>query len=533
MSKSVVVLCLSGRRRTVKFTPNFTIVQILEEVCKKENLDPACHELRNGRSVVDRSLPWRYTNLPNNAKLELFESKQTEGVSDVRIAVQLDNGHRLQGTFSSPSTLLAIVQNFSEEIKKQLPEEHLKTPSVVYMRQEITGEELLSKSTLRQLGIVKGSALLRLSYKEQEASTSDQSSSHKSSDPPPSCSSQPPVVEKKSSEPKVFKNSDDLKNINKEDAPKPASPSDPPITENSSVSSMSVGSVYKSTSDASMMSLPDIVSDPDTADVKEQPSTSKVSEDGNSTTKRIKTEESESPEETSYQVDLSNFKFPEESKGQSLYDSASCSYNESALSEPCDRQEVLFLEKGRNTQSNEEVDDKFFEVTVEDVRNMMADLQQERKKHESKELLTEEIRKARRLEKASKYPKVIVRVIFPSRHVLQAMFNPLETMKELYAIVEEHVSQSFYLYTSPPKEILKDKTVTLFEAGFAPAARVYISANASSTQLLQESSLEKLEDADVANMSLACVFKIPNKTTAATSKNKEEKLKKFLKIGKS
>ncbi|XP_078480981.1 tether containing UBX domain for GLUT4 isoform X2 [Ciona intestinalis] len=533
MSKSVVVLCLSGRRRTVKFTPNFTIVQILEEVCKKENLDPGCHELRNGRSVVDRSLPWRYTNLPNNAKLELFESKQTENVSDVRIAVQLDNGHRLQGTFPSLSTLLTIVQNFSEEIKKQLPEEYLKTPSVVYMRQEITGEELLSKSTLRQLGIVKGSALFRLSYKEQKASTSDQSSSQKFSDPPSSSSSQFPIVEKKSSEPKLFKISDDLKNINKEDAPKPTSQSDIPTPENSSVSSMSVGSVYKSTSDASMMSLPDVMSYLDAADFKEQPSTSKVSEDGNSTTKRIKTEESDTPEETSYQFDLSNFKFPEESKGQSLYDSASCSYNESALSEPCDRQEVLFLEKGRNTQSNEEVDDKFFEVTVEDVRNMMADLQQERKKHESKELLTEEIRKARRLEKASKYPKVIVRVIFPSRHVLQAMFNPLETMKELYAVVEEHVSQSFYLYTSPPKEILKDKTVTLFEAGFAPAARVYISCDASSTQLLQESSLKKLEDADVANMSLACVFKIPNKTTAATSKNREEKLKKFLKIGKS
>uniref|UniRef100_H2Z5Z9 UBX domain-containing protein n=1 Tax=Ciona savignyi TaxID=51511 RepID=H2Z5Z9_CIOSA len=297
---------------------------------------------------------------------------------------------------------------------------------------------------------------------------------------------------------------------------------------------MSVESVYRSMSDASMTSVPEIeMSQQDERTITEEPASSKVSDSDPSTSQRVKVlKVNRRNEEFSNQYDFSNFKFPDESKGQVLYDdTASCSYNESELSQSCPRQEVLYMEQGKHVQSNGgNEDDDFFEVTIDDVRKMMADLKHGREEHDSKELLTEELRKTRKLERASKYPKVMIRLVFPSRHILQAVFNPLETIKELYALVQEYVAKPFYLFTTPPKTMLKDQSVTLFDAGFAPAARVYVSSDDLTGELLKESSLRLVQDSAAANLCLASVFKIP-KQAMMSSKCKEEKLKKFLKIG--
>ena len=45
----------------------------------------------------------------------------------------------------------------------------LEHPTILYMRQEVVGENALREKTLRQLGLIKGRAILRLLDKQAEA----------------------------------------------------------------------------------------------------------------------------------------------------------------------------------------------------------------------------------------------------------------------------------------------------------------------------------------------------------------------------
>uniref|UniRef100_A0A8C0FVS2 ASPSCR1 tether for SLC2A4, UBX domain containing n=1 Tax=Bubo bubo TaxID=30461 RepID=A0A8C0FVS2_BUBBB len=61
------------------------------------------------RSVLDLSLQWRFARLPNNAKLEMVPDRLSHARErPVRIALQLDDGSRLQDTFHFGFTFLLI-----------------------------------------------------------------------------------------------------------------------------------------------------------------------------------------------------------------------------------------------------------------------------------------------------------------------------------------------------------------------------------------------------------------------------------------
>ncbi|XP_073166773.1 tether containing UBX domain for GLUT4 isoform X4 [Lepidochelys kempii] len=75
----------------------------------------------------------------------------------------------------------------------------------------------------------------------------------------------------------------------------------------------------------------------------------------------------------------------------------------------------------------QDLPDEFFEVTVDDVRKRLAQLQSERKRLEEAPLMTKSLREAQMKEKLEHYPKVVLRVQFPDRHVLQGFFRPNET----------------------------------------------------------------------------------------------------------
>ena len=67
---------------------------------------------RHGRKTLDVTLSVRYANLPNNAKLELVKSEQSREESEVLIALQLENGERLQQSFSPGTTLWEILAHW-------------------------------------------------------------------------------------------------------------------------------------------------------------------------------------------------------------------------------------------------------------------------------------------------------------------------------------------------------------------------------------------------------------------------------------
>lgn len=51
------------------------------------------------------TLSVRYANLPNNCKLELIKAEKSRVEQEVVIALQLENGERLQGSFLPTITL--------------------------------------------------------------------------------------------------------------------------------------------------------------------------------------------------------------------------------------------------------------------------------------------------------------------------------------------------------------------------------------------------------------------------------------------
>uniref|UniRef100_A0A2K6K074 ASPSCR1 tether for SLC2A4, UBX domain containing n=1 Tax=Rhinopithecus bieti TaxID=61621 RepID=A0A2K6K074_RHIBE len=113
---AVSVLAPNGRRHTVKVTPSTVLLQVLEDTCRRQDFNPCEYDLKFQRSVLDLSLQWRFANLPNNAKLEMVPaSRSREGPENmVRVALQLDDGSRLQDSFCSGQTLWELLSHFAQ-----------------------------------------------------------------------------------------------------------------------------------------------------------------------------------------------------------------------------------------------------------------------------------------------------------------------------------------------------------------------------------------------------------------------------------
>ncbi|XP_016392099.1 tether containing UBX domain for GLUT4 [Sinocyclocheilus rhinocerous] len=159
---AVSVLTPNGRRQTVKVSANTPLLQVLEDVCKKHGFNPEEHGLKFQRIVLDLSLQWRFASLPNNAKLEMVvcSRPQTGAESAVRIALQMEDGSRLQGSFSSGQSLWDLLTHFPQTRTPDLDASG-PTPVCVYMRDEVSGEDALKKTTLKSLGLTGGSAIIR------------------------------------------------------------------------------------------------------------------------------------------------------------------------------------------------------------------------------------------------------------------------------------------------------------------------------------------------------------------------------------
>ncbi|DAA18305.1 TPA: alveolar soft part sarcoma chromosome region, candidate 1-like [Bos taurus] len=113
---AVSVLAPNGRRHTVKVTPSTVLLQVLEDTCRRQDFNPNEYDLKFQRNVLDLSVQWRFANLPNNAKLEMVPiSRSREGPENmVRIALQLDDGSRLQDTFCSGQSLWELLCHFAQ-----------------------------------------------------------------------------------------------------------------------------------------------------------------------------------------------------------------------------------------------------------------------------------------------------------------------------------------------------------------------------------------------------------------------------------
>lgn len=193
--------------------------------------------------------------------------------------------------------------------------------------------------------------------------------------------------------------------------------------------------------------------------------------------------------------------------------------------EPVEREPLIYHLDAmtRHSKDHREPPDEFFEVTMDDVRKRFAQLKSERRQLEEAPLMTKSLRESQMREKMERYPKVVLRVQFPDRHVLQGFFRPMETVGAVMHFVRSHLEDpqlSFYLFITPPKTVLDDSSDTLFQADLFPGALVYFGSDVKTVSYtdcyMKRELLESSVSALQANESIAsCMIRAPTPSSSA------------------
>lgn len=131
-------------------------------MCQKHQFDANEYDLKHHKRILDLSLMYRFTGLPNNAQLEMVEAQKKRQEQEVVLVIQSVDGARSEGTYK-PSVSLGDV------LQELCPAERLLTDLIViYMRTEVPHDKL-AETTLKQLGLVGGRAILRLIRRDPAA----------------------------------------------------------------------------------------------------------------------------------------------------------------------------------------------------------------------------------------------------------------------------------------------------------------------------------------------------------------------------
>ncbi|KAL1265284.1 hypothetical protein QQF64_003311 [Cirrhinus molitorella] len=509
-SSAVSVLTPNGRRQTVKVSANTPLLQVLEDVCKKHGFNPDEHGLKFQRNVLDLSLQWRFASLPNNAKLEMVvcSRPQTGAESAVRIALQMEDGSRLQGSFSSGQTLWDLLTHFPQTRTSDLDVSG-PTPVCVYMRDEVSGEDALKKTTLKSLGLTGGSAIIRYVLKGSASLCSaapvdvvttptDAVAKTTTSQPPPEPPEKPAPIPMETPAPPI-----------EVAAPVNHHPVKQEEEEPKAIQEQAVRPKTRAADDqpqqSKLMSQEDNErpgtsqqchgSTPSATPTNFVPFSGSGQRLGGTGTAGLKTSTSWSSCVSGSPPKAKKPKPSHEIKRSVSAKQASKDEEETEeYLEPVDREPLVFhLDSGARRHDDHELPDEFFEVTVDDIRKRFAQLKSERKALEEAPLMTKSLRESQMKEKLDRYPKVALRIQFPDRHILQGFFRPLETVAALRSFIKSHLQDpqmQFHLFVAPPKTILDEPNVTLFQASLFPAALVYFGSDVRTDGYLRSDLLD-------------------------------------------
>ncbi|XP_036693156.1 tether containing UBX domain for GLUT4 isoform X4 [Balaenoptera musculus] len=479
---AVSVLAPNGRRHTVKVTPSTVLLQVLEDTCRRQDFNPNEYDLKFQRNVLDLSLQWRFANLPNNAKLEMVPiSRSREGPENmVRIALQLDDGSRLQDTFCSGQTLWELLCHFAQ-IRECLDRPCEASPVCVYMRDEVTGRAALQSTTLQSLGLTGGSAIIRFSMKPHDSTGKQEpgvSWSKSPGSPTPSLLADPAA-----SSPLFPLNSAGL--------------SQGDVSHQDEAARPGAGGVDGLGPKPVDAQAKQISKEPTPAPFVPFSGGGQRLGGPSGSVRPLMSSSAKLPKSFSSPAGPSQ---PKKSRpGQEPQPEPEL---------PVDRDPVVChpdLEVLLQAWPAE-LPDEFFEVTVDDVRRRLAQLKSERKRLEEAPLVTKAFRDAQMKEKLQRYPKVVLRVLFPDRYILQGFFRPSETVGDLRDFVRSHLGNPklpFYLFIAPPKTILDDHTLTLFQANLFPAALVHFGPEEPTGIYLEPTLLEHTVSPSAADVLVA------------------------------
>lgn len=125
---------------------------------------------------------------------------------------------------------------------------------------------------------------------------------------------------------------------------------------------------------------------------------------------------------------------------------------------------------------DEEADD-FYELTLNEAKKIYMELQKTSKELTEAPLLTKKKREELEKENEVHYTLSLVRVEFPDRTVLQAVFSPEDKVATLAEVIALYVTRPppLTFFTAPPRVELSAEW-SLREAGLVPSGKVYCKA---------------------------------------------------------
>merc|ERR1711874_239518 len=129
--------------------------------------------------------------------------------------------------------------------------------------------------------------------------------------------------------------------------------------------------------------------------------------------------------------------------------------------------------------------DDFFNLTLDDVKKLQKDLRTNaRDSQEGEVMMTQAMRDAQKegekLALLNRYKHCVLRIQFPSRHVIQGIFSPGTTIQQVMDSIAPHLSSPTApaeLYTAPPRTVLAPSS-SLLDLALLSAALVHFSSPA-------------------------------------------------------
>ncbi|XP_060867673.1 tether containing UBX domain for GLUT4 [Metopolophium dirhodum] len=425
MATNLVVLGENAARINVKVNPNMTVLKVIELACTKIKANSNDFDLKYHNKILDTTSLIRFTNIANNALLELVPVTKSRQNSSVGVWLQIEDGSRLSGEFSSSQNLWEIIQillkdNFS----------NYESPAIIYTRMEIIGKEQLQQKTLKDIGLVSGKALLRLLNKKE---SEDQAHVYVPAARKPKLEESPRVLGHKE-------------------------------TNTNELSSVESAKVVATNPQESM----DIEPNSDIAEESETINMSTCQKNFDNDPKALDNKK----KPTLTNEDLINFK-----KSISYLDE-----RDTLLFDITDGTSVLYQDEGDDFFKPTIKD---ITLVLRDLKNSRAQFEDGQLCTSA----MRELEKAQnQLNLLHKYKKCIIRIHFPNRLVLQTIFKSTETVLDIINFIRKYLideSLDFCLFTTPPKTILKPED-TLLESGCVPSAMIHFSCNLEIDQLKPE-----------------------------------------------
>lgn len=498
VNRYVIVLAPNGRRQNVKVTPNTTILQVLEEVCRKQGLNQEEYDIKHHNHVLDTSSIIRFSGLPNNAQLEMTAAQKMRQETAVVVGLQLESGDRLLGDFPPTESLWNVIKKLCPG--EADPNSH---PVIIYMRREVSGVEALEGTTLRSLGLTGGRAMLRFVHRTPEELH------HQANVSGP--------LPKKS-----------VSNVPQQNEPESDDPPEHAPNRKSSLldpghSSVAESDLLQSSTVVCIPVLPSTGASGSAVDIhgngNENPNTCTAMPTGSISSplsvSKVSAEEKEGMDSDSH--DSFSVESNESAAGSSKATVAplpECKESNEEIILLGERNAIAFSLEMAHAVPVEDLPDDFFELTLEDARALYRDLKRKRAEMEEAPLVTNAQRSLeeskRVLSQLNQYRQTVIRIYFPDRTVLQGTFLPLETISTVMNFIQGHLENpeiEFYLYTTPPKNILKPE-MRLVEAGCVPSTIVHFGTKNNASfcckTYLREAICTQLTSPTAATLAACC-----------------------------